>query len=182
MVRAALHTAWEARRPVVLAAPVLLVVGWACGLPVAQAALLMVAIVTIVLVALSIRVPQVPGGFAPIVEDREGTRSDLARISWSFNGNGGRVSEAAIRRLRITAEGRLLRVGVDWHDPAGRARAEQLLGARAWATLTHPGGLLPKLREIEHCLTQLEQLEQLARRAATPAPADVPRPVTGFPA
>jgi hypothetical protein len=44
--------------------------------------------------------------------DTDGTRRDVAHLTWSLVGRDGRVSEAAVRRLRDDARRRLRRVGV----------------------------------------------------------------------
>ncbi|MCL3861650.1 hypothetical protein [Actinotalea sp. K2] len=103
-------------------------------------------------------------------EATDGVRRDVAALTWTFVGRDGRVSEAAVRRLRLVAARRLARHGVhletgragaqlrpDQMDPQQVAAARELLGERAWRTLMPTGGL-PSLREITHCVEILEML------------------------
>ncbi|RKS75500.1 hypothetical protein CLV35_1970 [Motilibacter peucedani] len=99
--------------------------------------------------------------------DGEGGRRELDRLAWSLSGAGGAVSEEALRLLRPVAEQRLRRVGVDLARPDGAQRARELLGERAWATLTCPGGTLPRVRDLEHTVSALEAL-------VPPGPGPVP--------
>lgn len=100
-----------------------------------------------------------------------GTRREVAAITWSLIGRDGRVSEAAVRRLRADATRRLGARGV--HLPGGlnastpsspvidddaREAARRLLGDRAWAILTAPGGWMPSLTDIAHCVEVIERL------------------------
>ena len=65
----------------------------------------------------------------------EGTRSDVARLSWVLIGRKGAVGQAATQRLLVVAERRLARHGVDLHDPQDAAAAERLLGSGAYRVL-----------------------------------------------
>lgn len=121
-------------------------------------------------------------------EEADGTRSEVAALTWSFVGRDGRVSEVAVRRLRADATRRLARhrlvipgglnartEGSD-ADPEVVARARALLGERAWATLTAPGGLMPSILEIAHCVDVIEGLGSpdtqgvSARQTSSPQP------------
>lgn len=97
---------------------------------------------------------------------RRGARQDMTALSWSLTGRGGRVSEAAVRRLREDARRRLALRGV--HLPASlgdldrvpattQQEARRLLGP-AWPVLTAQGDLLPTMRDAEVCVAVLEQL------------------------
>lgn len=129
--------------------------------------------------------------------DTDGTRRDVAHVTWSLVGRDGRVSEAAVRRLRQDARRRLRRLGVDLPadfpttSPArtGRgqgvpadgsrpgaagpdlrdaeARARSLLGEPAWSVLTGTGGWLPTLDEVEQCVEALERLDRPQRTDPT---------------
>ncbi len=104
-------------------------------------------------------------------EDTAGTRPDVTHLTWTFIGLDGRVSEAAVRRLRIDASRRLaqngiaipggVRAGTDVApglDDELRERARAALGDRAWRILTKPGGVMPSLAEIAHCVDVVESL------------------------
>lgn len=108
------------------------------------------------------------------LEETDGTRREISALTWSFIGREGRVAEPAVRRLRVVAARRLARRGVVL--PRGLIRrgvgrnpspaeldddqrtARELLGERAWTILTAPGGRLPSLADVTHCVTVIEQL------------------------
>lgn len=100
-------------------------------------------------------------------EETDGTRREVAAITWSLVGREGRVAEPAVRRLRTVAVRRLARHGVDLPHGLGprptdedeaELRAHALLGDRAWTILTAPGGRLPSLNDVEHCVDVIERL------------------------
>ena len=158
-------------RPVVTA----LIVGVSAGvLGLRWGDALLVGLVTAVLVAVGLvsgsRDPDAlaegpPGG------DRSGTRREVAALTWSFIGRDGRVSEAAVRRLRSDATRRLAQRGLvvpggitsstatspDVPDEV-RERARAALGDRAWKILTARGGWMPSLADIGHCVDVVERL------------------------
>lgn len=111
--------------------------------------------------------------------EQSGTRRDVMALTWSFIGREGRVTEFAVRRVRLDATRRLAALGVV--VPGGlssatrtspdvdedvRRRARELLGDRAWFILTTPGGTMPSLADIAHCVEVVEHL--------TPEPSAVP--------
>lgn len=107
-------------------------------------------------------------------EELDGTRREISALTWSFVGREGRVAEPAVRRLRTVATRRLTRQGVVLHGGLMRRavgedrtapvlddqqrRARELLGERAWAILTAPGGRLPTLADVDHCVSVIERL------------------------
>ncbi|WP_225752704.1 hypothetical protein [Actinotalea sp. Marseille-Q4924] len=112
--------------------------------------------------------------------DTEGSRRDVAHLTWSFVGRDGRVSEAAVRRLRADARRRLARAGVtvppgvlgsppdeaahaDATATQAVADARALLGEPAWTVLTDTGGWLPTLAEVEQCVEAIERLAPAGR-------------------
>ncbi len=110
--------------------------------------------------------------------DQSGTRRDVMALTWSFIGREGRVSEFAVRRVRLDATRRLARHGVVVPGGLGastrtspevsddvRQRARALLGDRAWFILTTPGGTMPSLVDIAHCVEVVERLEPPGPRA-----------------
>lgn len=126
-------------------------------------------------------------------QDAAGARRELAVLTWAFLGSDGRVSEAAVRRLRLLATGRLARGGLvvvggvgprplGMDDPT-RDAAREVLGERAWTVLTAPGGWMPSLADVAHCVDVIEGLGSTPARTADPArladpgrPADPARP------
>lgn len=134
---------------------------------------LLVGLVTAVLVAVGLvsgsRDPDPWPQARP--EETSGTRREVAALTWSFIGRDGRVSEAAVRRLRSDATRRLAQRGLV--VPGGitsstatspgvpdevRERARAELGDRAWRILTAPGGWMPSLADIGHCVDVVERL------------------------
>jgi len=134
---------------------------------------LLVGLVTAVLVAVGLvsgaRDPDPWPKARP--EETAGTRREVAALTWSFIGRDGRVSEAAVRRLRSDATRRLAQRGLvvpggitsstatspDVPDEV-RERARAALGDRAWQILTAPGGWMPSLADIGHCVDVVERL------------------------
>lgn len=104
--------------------------------------------------------------------DLAGTRREVMALTWAFVGREGRVTEFAVRRLRIDATRRLAQRGVVVPGGLGastrtsplvsdevRRAARAELGDRAWFILTTPGGTMPSLAEIAHCVEVVERLE-----------------------
>ncbi len=108
------------------------------------------------------------------LEATDGTRREMTRLTWTLIGRDGRVTEAAVRRLRADATRRLAGHGTALGEP----RAAELLGPRVHAVLTAHGGLMPSLREIAQCVDAVEALgpARPAPRQAVPdaAAAGVP--------
>lgn len=144
-----------------LVAPALLVAaGVVLGMSLpAVLAVALAVLAVLVLVRCVRRAPDARTSLPPPMDrERDGSRRELAEVSWSLTGSGRAVSEKALRELRPTARLRLRRLGIDWDDPVGAERARELLGERAWTTLTCPGGTLPRLPDIEHTVSVLESL------------------------
>lgn len=104
-------------------------------------------------------------------EEPDGARGEVSALTWSFFGRDGRVSEVVVRRLRADAARRLAKHRVilpgglnsrtataPENSPEAVARARELLGERAWATLTARGGLMPSILDVAHCVDVLERL------------------------
>lgn len=101
------------------------------------------------------------------LEATDGTRREMTRLTWTLIGRDGRVTEAAVRRLRADAGRRLAGHGTALGEP----RAAELLGPRVHTVLTTHGGLMPSLREIAECVDAVEALGP-----ARPAPRPVADP------
>jgi hypothetical protein len=138
------------------------------------------------------------------VDEAAGSRREISALTWSFVGRDGRVAEPAVRRLRLVAARRLARRGVvvpggishlsrvpafgspdgaqepdgAAHDEAAR-RARELLGDRAWATLTGPGGWLPSLADVAQCVLAIEHLGAPSDAALFRAPSRPPSRPSG---
>lgn len=120
-----------------------------------------------------------------------GTRRDVMALTWSFIGREGRVSEFAVRRVRQDATRRLAQHGLVLPgglnhatrtspevDDATRARVREMLGDRAWAILTTPGGTMPTIGEIAHCVRVVEALQPPDRVSPLVGPRQPARPWT----
>lgn len=104
----------------------------------------------------------------PTVQD--GRRVEVARLTWSLAGRDGRVSEAAVRRLRVVARARLARAGLplsagfvgpaDARGEAERDAARAALGPRAWSALTATTSPLPAAADVAACVRALENVLQ----------------------
>lgn len=112
--------------------------------------------------------------------DLAGTRRDVMALTWAFVGREGRVTEFAVRRLRADATRRLAARGIVVPGGLGattrtsplvgddvRRAARAALGERAWVILTTPGGTMPSLADVAHCVEVVERL-------APPAPSRGP--------
>jgi hypothetical protein len=102
------------------------------------------------------------GGWPDREDDRTdtGVRREVARLSWGLSGFESRVDRRTLAMLRGTADRRLLRHGVDLDDPAAAARARQLLGDQAYATLTSGPGSLPRFDSFTRAVSAVEQLTE----------------------
>lgn len=116
----------------------------------------------------------------PAPEATDGSRRDVTLLSWTLVGRDGRVTEAAVRRVRENAERRLARRGVRLaggltaagsgvNEADAEAAARALLGDRAWTALTGRGGWLPSLGDLQHCVDVVERLGDPPRPPATPS-------------
>jgi hypothetical protein len=100
-----------------------------------------------------------------------GARREISALTWTFLGLDGHVTEAAVRRLRADATRRLAQRGIVIPGGLGattatspdidddlRTRARDALGERAWAILVRPGGSMPSLADVAHCVDVVERL------------------------
>ena len=144
---------------IVLIAAVVAVVVKSAGLDVEHAAFVGVAIAVVAVAFLAMR-----GGGASTAwlpddrRERDGSRLEIAALSWSLLGRGGRVSEGALRRLRSVATGRLARHGLSLTDPHDDDAIRALLGDTAWAVLTTRAHM-PARRQFEECIRALERAD-----------------------
>ena len=174
-------------RPLIIAAAAFLVSG-VLGLRWLDALLL--GLITFVLASVGASMESgSPSPWAPAPpEEADGARSEVAALTWSFVGRDGRVSEVAVRRLRADATRRLVRRRLvlpgglnarterSGADPEVVAQARALIGERAWATLTAPGGLMPSINDVAHCVDVIEGLGPTGREAESARPSRSPNP------
>lgn len=88
--------------------------------------------------------------------ETDGSRLEVASLSWALLGRGGRVSEGALRRIRAVAAGRLARHQLSLERPEDHEAIHALLGDTAWTVLTTRYDM-PSRREYEACVTALER-------------------------
>ncbi|TXR55789.1 hypothetical protein [Quadrisphaera setariae] len=160
---------------VVVLAAAMLVAGWDAALvATVSAALLGAGLVAVALPrAEEHRWPAEPPASEP------GSRSDLLGLAVAFTARQGGMGQAGLVRVQALGRSRLRRRGVDLDDPAGRAAAEELLGAAAVRVLLSRSSPTPGVRAVAHCLARLEAL---GPGPAGPPPAAGPAAGTAAPA
>lgn len=89
---------------------------------------------------------------------KDGTRGELQEVAWAMVGRDGRLSERTLRRVREVAAHRLARHGLDLDAPEQAAETRDLVGRRAYATLTRTSGPAPTVADLRHTLEVLERL------------------------
>src|SRR5690554_6314006 len=158
----ALHEANRAMRvplQTVLAGAVVAAVSKVVGLDLLHAIFLGLAAVVVVLAVVVVRRGGARAAWLPDNRtETDGSRLEVAALSWSLLGRGGRVSEGALRRLRAVARGRLARNGLDLDEPAHHEAIAALLGPAAWEVLTTTADM-PSRRQYEQCVRALERAE-----------------------
>jgi hypothetical protein len=141
-------------------------VAWYFGATV-WTSLLVGGAVTIVLRAVSlVSVPE-EAGFRWRVQRRaraEGGRSDVSNLAISLSRGWRRTGVTADRRVVEIARRRLALQNLDLENPDHRSQIEQLLGRRAYQSLTRKDYRGMGLRSLVHCLDVLDTLEPAARR------------------
>lgn len=100
--------------------------------------------------------------------ERDGSRLEVAALSWSLLGRGGRVTEGALRRLRTVAESRLARHGLSLAAPQDADAIRALLGETSWAVL-NTRAHMPGRREFEQCVRALERADPYLSHEDHPA-------------
>jgi len=127
------------------------------GFDTEHAILLGLATMVVVLAVVVLRRGGAPAAWLP--DDRkeiDGSRLEVAALSWSLLGRGGRVGEGALRRVRAVAAGRLARHGLSLERPRDHEAIRALLGSTAWTVLTTHSDM-PSRREYEQCVAALER-------------------------
>lgn len=142
------------RRGILLCSLPIAGVTWTSGLTLWPSLLIGATGAALLVLVVGVRQSAAIEPLAKVTQDAETSRSEFSAIRWSFDGRSKRVTEAALRRVQHLARSRLSRLGIGLDDAA----AKEMLGKRAWATVTNPGGLLPKLGDIEHAVGVLERL------------------------
>lgn len=150
---------------------------WAFGVPLLQSSVVGAAALAVV----------VGAALRPLAADvswpdrvglrRHGTRREVARLSSSLAAREREVPAPTVARLRVIAEQRLARAGVDPKGPGGTARARELLGAPVHALLFGPDAPPPDHRTFVACLDAVERLARPSPAGAGP-PRPAPRPQT----
>lgn len=89
-----------------------------------------------------------------------GTRSDVARLAWAFQGRHGSIREPGFRAVHDLASRRLARHGLDIDSPHDHAAVVALIGEQAYVTLHPRKGILPSFPAITHCVDALEAMDR----------------------
>ena len=169
---AVLHTAYQrviVPARVFLSAAAVAAFAKITGLDLEHAIFIGVAVAVIAVAVLAMR-----GGGASTAwlpddhRERDGSRLEVAALSWALLGRGGRVTEGALRRLRSVAEHRLARHGLSLAAPWDAEAIRALLGDTAWAVL-NTRAHMPSRREFEQCVRALEQADPQLDHPAHPA-------------
>lgn len=103
----------------------------------------------------------------------DGSRTDVARLSWSLQARRGRVRMDALRRIRSLASARLISRGLDLDDAQDRAALEALIGPRAYRTLRANPEHAPTPADVSRALDALGAL--VDQTAITDPPTRRPR-------
>ncbi|MEV7611201.1 hypothetical protein AB0N61_17065 [Microbacterium sp. NPDC089320] len=118
-------------------------------------------------------VPLEPGADAPRIDvtpDRRPT--EISRMSWALNTHTGIAGPQITRRVGEILRQRLLRRGVDPHDPEHRGHLERLIGSTVWERLTGPEATMS---DIERALDAIDRLDPSAP-TGSPPPLPAPTP------
>jgi len=95
-----------------------------------------------------------PGWDRRHYDRRHGARGDVQDLAWAMVGRDGRIGERVLRQLRDVTSSRLARHGRSLEDPD----IEQVLGARAYRTVTRTRSPLPSVADVRHTLDVLDRL------------------------
>jgi len=158
---------WWERRWQPLAAFALLAGGtWFGGLRSWSPVLVGLAGAALVVVLLRIDAEPEPRWARPPQPRLHGVRGDVQDLAWTMVGRDKRVGEWVLRRLRVVATARLARHGLRLGAAEDDDAVRELVGSRAFATLTRFSSPLPSLPDVRHTLDVLEALG--TRRTTTP--------------
>ncbi|MEZ0446234.1 hypothetical protein [Cellulomonas sp. ICMP 17802] len=133
--------------------------GWAFGLSVPSALLVGLLGVAGVLLLTRLDGTPDPGWDRERYDRRHGARGEVQDLAWAMVARDGRVGERVLRRLKEVARHRLARHGLTLEE------AEDLVGPRAYRTLTRARSPLPTLADVRHTL---DVLDSLGPRRTTP--------------
>jgi hypothetical protein len=145
-------------------------VGWWAGMDAAHALALALAVVAIGIVWVAVPDHEHTGWRDEPIEQPEGARHDVVRLSWMLRSRGGAVQSAGVRRIRDLAQERLDPYRLHLDSAADRAAIEDLIGAEAYATLHPRSDRLPKLAAVTRCLDRLDRLDRTPADAFRRAP------------
>ncbi|WP_028045667.1 hypothetical protein [Cellulomonas sp. URHE0023] len=99
-----------------------------------------------------------PGFDRPTFDRRHGARGEVQELAWAMVARDGRVSERMLRRVREVATARLARHGLDLADPADESAIQELVGSKAFRTLTRTRSPRPKMSEVRQAVDALERI------------------------
>ncbi|WP_426593631.1 hypothetical protein ACPPVS_18105 [Cellulomonas sp. McL0617] len=134
------------------------VVALLAGFSYVTVALVGVAAVAGVLVLTRLEPRADPEFDRPRFDRRHGARGEVQELAWAMVGRDGRVGERALRRVREVARSRLARHGLVLGEDADARAIRDLVGDRAFRTLTRTGSPHPKMSEVRQAIDALERI------------------------
>jgi hypothetical protein len=145
---------------------VLCAVAWYLGANVWHAILLGGAITVVLRAAALVSEPEELGfSWRPDRRSRaRGGRSDVTNLAMSVRPRWGRTGVTADRRVVEIARRRLALRHLDLKNPDHRAQIQQLVGSRAYRSLTREDYRGMRLHSLQRCLDALDSLERLDDR------------------
>ena len=94
----------------------------------------------------------------PQFDRRHGARGEVQELAWAMVGRDGRVSDRILRRVREVATTRLARHGLDLADPVDERAIQELLGSKAFRTLTRTRSPHPTMSEVRQAVDALDRI------------------------
>lgn len=124
------------------------------GLTVGSSALVGLLVAAVVLLVTRLDTAPDPGWDRRHYDRRHGARGEVQDLVWTMVGRDGRIGERVLRQLRDVTRSRLARHGRSLDDPD----VEQVLGTRAYTTVTRTRSPLPSIADLRHTLDVLDRL------------------------
>lgn len=146
--------------------PVCAAVAWYFGADVWHSILVGGAVTVVLRAAALVSEPEEIGSsWRPEIRARAtGGRSDVTSLAWSVRPRWGRTGVAADRRVVELARRRLALHHLDLANPDDHPQIQQLLGRRAYRSLTRDDYRGMWLSSLLHCLDVLDSLDPDPRR------------------
>ncbi|GAA3608577.1 hypothetical protein [Microlunatus ginsengisoli] len=132
--------------------------GWLIGLDLANASA--IGLVVVAIYSLRALVGGEPEGWPAEPESarNEGTRREVARLSWGMQGSDDRVDRWSAQRLHGLAARRMAEHGLDLDSSDDAAECRRLLGATTFDALSLDPNRLPRYAQFVAALDVVERL------------------------